>query len=106
MVSTIAGEGYRVSKLFSHYSKYPYESDYHVGTDILIFFQNYKANYEIKPGQNSGSYFYELRNTIVHNLRILFSGTEADIQNKQKDLQTLIDSVEFLTIETLLGLNV
>jgi hypothetical protein len=106
MVMEIGDEGYRIEKLFNYYSSFSFESDYHIGFEIDEYFSNYKVNYESKPNVPYGGYFYDLRNTIVHNLRMCYAGTPEEINKKLQDLELLITHIEFLAIETILGLKI
>jgi hypothetical protein len=106
MVMEIGDEGYRIEKLFNHYSGFIYESDYHIGFEIDEFLTNYKANYEPQKNPSYGGLFYELRNTIVHSLRMFYTGTPDQVKKKLQDLELLITHIEFLVIETILGLKI
>jgi hypothetical protein len=106
IVLEIGDEGFRIEKLFNHYSRFPFESDYHIGFEIHDFFSSYKPNYEQKPKASAGNHFYDLRNTIVHNLRMCYLGTQEEVKQKLYNLELIITHVEFLTIEIILGLKI
>lgn len=106
MVMEIGDEGYRIEKLFNHYSEFVYDSNYHIGFEIDEYFTNYKANYETQKNPSYGGLFYELRNTIVHNLRMCYTGTPEQVRKKLQDLELLITNIEFLVSETILGFKI
>lgn len=102
ILTEITSESYRMKLVFNKYCKFRLESDYQVCFDILELFQK---NLEVSKSKEDsedkeyGSYFYLFRNMVVHNTKIMYSGTEADIHFKSASLSAIVLGTEFLVAE-------
>ncbi len=104
-VKEIGSESYRLKKLFNHYSEFVYKSDYHTSKSISNFLSKYINNYQ-ENEYDYGSKFYEFRNHLVHNLRLVFDGNDSQIESKENELKNIISEIEFLTIQAILTFKI
>lgn len=105
MVNEIGDEGYRVKRLFNKHSTFIYRSDRPIGYEMFDFLTNYRPDFELRSNASCGDFFYDLRNTLVHNLRICYTGSPNEVLKKTAKLSTLVTSIEFLTTEAIIGLR-
>lgn len=105
LVLEMSTESYRMDALFKQYTSCEYESDYHISADILSFFDTHRDNYTMRANQSHGSIFYELRNQLVHNLKFIYKGEFEAIERRKNELSEIINKMEFLLNEILIGLK-
>lgn len=104
-VNKIGDEGYRIERLFNKYADFNHGSDKHINYAMGKFLIDYRPDYDLRKKQSCGDTFYDLRNTLVHSLRICFTGSQNEIQKKISELKALVTDIEFLTAEAIVGLK-
>jgi hypothetical protein len=101
MVSDISKDSYTVERLFGKYRIGSNNIIELLYLEILYFLETCREKSELESLKEFAQLFYFLRNIMVHDIQFLFGGDEANSILVRKELQRIVQEIEYVVLDTM-----